>query len=80
LNSIYFNFLLTYQKHTRTPAIDQRSDLFLHFLNPKIRPTITPDTTRTDTAARIKIIVRRLNKREKKKVIQIIKLFEIRKK
>jgi hypothetical protein len=51
---------------------------FLRFLNPKTRPIITPDTTRTDAAAMIKITVFRLNKR-KEKVIQTIKLFEINK-
>jgi hypothetical protein len=64
---------------TCTSVTDKRSDLFLHFLNPKTRPIITPDTTRTDAAAIITITARRLNKKRKKKVIQIIQLFEIRK-
>jgi hypothetical protein len=38
------------------------SDLFLRvLLNPRTRPIITPDTTRTDVAAIIKITVVRLN-------------------
>jgi len=38
------------------------SDLFLRFLlNPRTRPIITPDITRTDVAAIIKITVVRLN-------------------
>jgi len=55
------------ENKTRTSVTDKRSGLFLHFLNPKTRPIITPDTTRTDAAAIITITARRLNKKRKKK-------------
>ena len=55
-------------RQQRTLSSPSTRRAILRFVKPKTRPMITPDTTRTDTAARAMVTVRRLNETSRESI------------